>query len=151
MVSKQRWLGLQPAARVFRAEFECYQCLTLILNKEINMKIKANLLLVSLFASLSSLAAETYQVSTSVYANGELVASPVIVVEADKMAAITMDNGFSYNLTIKPNQDETTGVVAAVTVGGSTMNPSFTVAYGKEAIMEIGAQKLTLLVSKVGS
>lgn len=115
------------------------------------MKIKANLLLVSLFASVSSLAAETYQVSTSVYANGELVASPVMVVEADKMTAITMDNGFSYNLTIKPNQDETAGVVAAVTVGGSTMNPSFTVAYSKEATMEIGAQKLTLLVSKVGS
>ena len=67
------------------------------------------------------------------------------------MASITMDNGFSYNLTVKPNQDETAGIVAAVTVGDSTINPSFTVAYDKEVTMEIGAQKLTLLVNKVGS
>jgi hypothetical protein len=52
---------------------------------------------------------------------------------------------------VKPNQDETAGVVAAVTVGDSTINPSFTVTYGKEATIEIGTQKLTLLVSKVGS
>ena len=43
-----------------------------------------------------------------------------MVVEADKMASITMDNGFSYNLTVKPNQDETAGVVAAIIVGDST-------------------------------
>lgn len=115
------------------------------------MKIKASLLITTLLASASCFAADTYQVSTSVYSQGKLVASPTMVVEADKMASITMDNGFSYNLTVSPNQDETAGIVAAVTVGDSTINPSFTVAYGKEATMEIGAQKLTLLVSKVGS
>jgi len=74
-----------------------------------------------------------------------------MVVEADKMVSITMGNDFSYNLTVKPNQDEKAGVDVAVTVGDSTINPSFTVAYGKEATIEIGSQKLTLLVSKVGS
>ena len=115
------------------------------------MKIKASLLVTTLLASASCFSADTFQASTSVYSQGKLVASPTMVVEADKMASISMDNGFSYNLTVKPNQDETAGVVAAVTVGDSTINPSFTVAYGKEATMEIGTQKLTLLVSKVGS
>lgn len=115
------------------------------------MKIKASLLITALLASMSCFAADTFQVSASVYSQGKLVASPILVVEADKKAAITMDNGFSYNLTVKPNQDETAGVVAAVTVGDSTINPSFTVTYGKEATIEIGSQKLTLLVSKVGS
>lgn len=115
------------------------------------MIIKASLLVTTLLASVSCLAAETYQVTTSVYSKGELVASPTMMVEADKMASITMANGFSYNLTVTPNPDETAGIVAAVTVGDSTINPSFTVAYGKEATMEIGTQKLTLLVTKVGS
>jgi hypothetical protein len=38
-----------------------------------------------------------------------------------------------------------------VTVGDNRIMPSFTVTYGTEATMEVGAQKLTLLVSKVGS
>lgn len=114
------------------------------------MEIKASLLSVSLFASVSCFAAQTYQVSTSVYADGELVASPVMVVEADKMASITIGDDFSYNLTVRPNHDETVDVTTAVKVGSDTVTPSFTLAYGKEATMEIGSQKLTLLVSKVG-
>ncbi|PXF63762.1 hypothetical protein [Kangiella spongicola] len=115
------------------------------------MKIKASLLVTTLLASASCFAADTFQVSSSVYSQDKLLASPTMVVEADKMASITIDNGFSYNLTVKPNQDETAGVFAAVTVGDSTINPSFTVTYGKEATIGIGAQQLTLLVSKVGS
>lgn len=115
------------------------------------MKTKASLLVTALLASVSCFAAETYQVSTAVYSQGKLVASPTMVVEADKMASITVGNNFSYNLTVKPNQDATAGVVTAITVGDSTINPSFTVAYGKEATMEIGTQKLTLLVTKLGS
>jgi hypothetical protein len=115
------------------------------------MEIKASLLSVSLFASVSCFAAQTYQVSTSVYTDGELVASPVMVVEADKMASITIGDDFSYNLTVRPNHDETVDVTTAVKVGSDTVTPSFTLAYGKEATMEIGSQKLTLLVSKVGN
>ena len=115
------------------------------------MKIKASILVTTLLASASCFAADTFQVSSSVYSQGKLVASPTMVVEADKMASITMENGFSYNLTVKPNQDETAGVLAAVTVGDSTINPSFTVAYGKEATIAIVEQKLTLMINKVNS
>ncbi|MBD1582186.1 hypothetical protein [Pseudoalteromonas sp. S16_S37] len=112
------------------------------------MIIKASLLVTAILASVSCFAAQTYQVSTSVYSQGKLVGAPTMIVEADKMASFAMDNGFSYNLTVKPNQDETVGVEAAVTVGDSTINPSFTVIYDKEATLEIGTQKLTLLISK---
>ncbi len=115
------------------------------------MKIKASLLIAVLLSSVSCFAAETYQVSTSVYAKGKLIASPIMVVEADKMASITIGDDVSYNLTVKPNQDDTVDVTTAVTVGNDTVTPSFTLAYGKEATMEIGSQKLTLLVTKVGS
>ena len=115
------------------------------------MNFKASLLVTALVASASCFAADTYQVSTSVYSQGKLVAAPKIVVEPNKTALITIGSNFSYNLTVKPNQDETADVVAVVTVDDNKINPSFTVAYGKEATIEIGAQKLTLMVSKVGS
>ncbi|MDP4945161.1 MAG: hypothetical protein NWQ48_06575 [Alishewanella sp.] len=115
------------------------------------MKIKASLLVTTLLASASCFSADTYQVSTSVYSQGKRVAAPAMMVEADKMASITMDSGFSYTLTVTPNQDETAGVVAVVTVGDSKINPSFTVAYGKEATIAIVEQKLTLMINKVNS
>ncbi|WMN60498.1 hypothetical protein NI389_03575 [Pseudoalteromonas xiamenensis] len=104
-----------------------------------------------ILASALCFAADIYQVPTSVYSQGKLVASPTMVVEADKMASINMGNDFSDGLTVKPNQDETASMVADITVGDSSINPSFTVAYGKEVRIEIGAQKLTLQVNKVGS
>ncbi len=115
------------------------------------MNIKASLLMTALLASTSCFAADTYQVTSSVYAQGKLVAAPKIVVEPNKSALITIGNNFSYNLTVKPNQDETADVAAVVTVDDNTINPSFTVAYDKQATIEIGTQKLTILVSKVGS
>ena len=75
------------------------------------MKTKASLLIMSLLSSASCLPGNTYQVTTSVYSQGKLLASPTMVVAADKMASITMGHDFSYNLTVKPNQDETGGVV----------------------------------------
>ncbi|WP_205987550.1 MULTISPECIES: hypothetical protein [Pseudoalteromonas] len=115
------------------------------------MRVNASLLVSALLCSVSCFAADTYKVSTSVYVEGELLASPTMTVEADKVASITIDNDVRYNFTIKPNQDNTAGVIATVTVGGETIRPSLVVAYEEEAIVEVGSQKLTLLVSKVSS
>lgn len=115
------------------------------------MKIKFCLLLVSLFASVSCFATEMFQVSTSVFKDGELVASPVMVVEAEKEAAMTIGTDLSYALTLTENEDETVNIVAKLTIDGDTTQPELTVAYDKEATMEIGTQKMTLLVSKVDS
>ncbi|MDF3126785.1 hypothetical protein [Rheinheimera sp. 1928-s] len=115
------------------------------------MKVKVSLLAASLLASVACFAAETYQVSTSFFKNGELVAAPMLIVEADQTASFTLGDDFSYNLTITPKQDQTVGVATAVTFGSDTITPSFILAYDKEASMEIGDKKLTLLVSKVGS
>lgn len=115
------------------------------------MKIKASVLIASLVASMACMAADTYQVSTSVYAKGKLVASPEVVVEANKAALITIGNDFSYNVKVTPNQDAAVLVDTSVTVGDDRINPSLTVALGREASIEIGEQKLTGVISKVGS
>lgn len=114
------------------------------------MKIKAGFLIVTLLTPVVSVAADTYQVFTSVYKNGKLVASPTMVVLPNKMASITIGNNFRYNLTVKPRQNEMADIVTMVTVGADTIKPLFTVAYNKEATIDIGAYKTTVLMRKVG-
>lgn len=114
------------------------------------MNNKVKVFLASALVYGSGVVADTYQVSTSLLKNGELVASPVMVVEAGKMALVAVGSDFSYNLTLKPNLDQTANIIAAVTMGEDTIQPEFTVAYGKQATVQVGEQKLTLLVHKTG-
>lgn len=112
------------------------------------MNIKVFYVALSLLLSLPSIAAETFQVSSSVYQNGELVESPVMVVEADKKAYMTIGDDFRYELTVSSNSGDTVQVQAVVNVGEISMSPSLTMFYDKEASVEIGETKLTVLVSK---
>jgi len=112
------------------------------------MGIKSLVAASGLLMSLPSMAAETFQVSSSVYRNGELVESPVMIVEADKKAYMTIGNDFRYELTVSSKSEDTVQVQTAVNVGNSIINPSLTVFYDKEASVEVGDTKLTVLVSK---
>lgn len=112
-------------------------------------KVKVGVLVASLFVSASCFAGDIYEVSTSVHVGGELVAAPIVFVEADKMATVSIGDDFSYDVTVSPKQDNTAQVLTAVTVGDDKVTPSFNVAYGESASMKVGAQKLTILVNKL--
>jgi|AntDeeMinimDraft_5_1070356.scaffolds.fasta_scaffold33379_1 hypothetical protein len=113
------------------------------------MKTKRYLLLVSLLASLSCFAADTFQVSSSVFKGGELLESPVMVVQADKRAYMTIGDDFHYELTVSPKQGETVEVSTKIKVGENSINPSLTLIYDREASVEIDQTKLMVLVSKL--
>ncbi|TDP28007.1 hypothetical protein DEU29_1243 [Idiomarina aquatica] len=113
-----------------------------------NINFKASVAALGILASLPSLAAETFQFSSSIYRNGELVKSPVMIVEADKKAYMTIGDDFRYELTVSSKSGDTVKVQTAMNVGSATMNPSLTVFYDKEASVEVGDTKLTVLVSK---
>lgn len=113
------------------------------------MKIKAIFSIAALLASMSSFAANKYQVSTSIYSDSMLVASPTMVVEADKVASISLGTDLRYDLTINPKEDKTAGVMTTIKIGDNTISPAFNVTYGKEASIEVGSQKLTIIVDKI--
>lgn len=112
------------------------------------MKNKIFLLVVFLLVSLPCFSADTFQVSSSVFKSGELVESSVMEVEADKKAYMTIGEDFRYELTVSPKQDEVVEVKTAVEIGDHVITPTLTVFYGKEALVEIGETKLTVLVNK---
>jgi hypothetical protein len=117
--------------------------------KEISMK--TGLFILSLFASGATFAADSFKVSSRVLNNGELVASPVIELEANKMATVKIGNDFSYSLTVTPQADQSADVATAVTVAGKTITPKMNVTLDKEATVQIGQQTLSIVVSKVVS
>ena len=124
---------------------------TLIINKEIKMQVKLGLLVATVLASGSCFAADAYKVSTSVFKDGELIASPMMLVNAEEMASIAVDTEFQYNLTVKPYNEHTAKVVTALKVGDDVAEHETTVAYDKEATVDNGKDKLTLLVRKITS
>ncbi len=113
--------------------------------------MKTGLFILSLFASGATFAADSFKVSSRVLNNGELVASPVIELEANKMATVKIGNDFSYSLTVTPQADQSADVATAVTVAGKTITPKMNVTLDKEATVQIGQQTLSIVVSKVVS
>ncbi|WP_462177286.1 hypothetical protein [Pseudoalteromonas gelatinilytica] len=102
----------------------------------------------ALLVSTSCFAADSFQVETSVYKANELLASPVMLVEENKTATISIGEGFSYEITVIPQQNNTAAVETSITLAGSNFTPSFMVEYGKQASFEIGENKVSILVSK---
>ena len=115
------------------------------------MQVKLGLLVATVLASGSCFAADAYKVSTSVFKDGELIASPMMLVNAEEMASIAVDTEFQYNLTVKPYNEHTAKVVTALKVGDDVAEHETTVAYDKEATVDNGKDKLTLLVRKITS
>ena len=113
-----------------------------------NINFKASVAALGILASLPSIAAETFHVASSIYQNGELVESPVMIVEADKKAYMTIGDNFRYELTVSSQSEDTVKVETAMEVGNASMKPSLTVFYDKEASVKVGDTKLTVLVSK---
>jgi len=112
------------------------------------MKLTTLLISTALLTTLSCAAEELYKVSTSIYDNGELIASPVLVVEAGKTATVREDDKFSYQLTMTPEQNDSAKLVTVLTLNGETVQPMLIVRYGQPATIEIEGRKLSLQVDK---
>ena len=65
--------------------------------------MKTGLFILSLFASGATFAADSFKVSSRVLNNGELVASPVIELEANKMATVKINITFFIMLSYDVN------------------------------------------------
>ena len=101
-----------------------------------------------LLASSNCFAADSFQVEASVYNANELLASPVMLVEEKQPATISIGEGFSYEVTVIPQHNNTAAVETSITLAGSYFTPSFIVEYGKKASFEIGENKVSILVTK---
>ena len=112
------------------------------------MKKQLGLIAGALLVSTSCFAADSFQVETSVYKANELLASPVMRVEEKQLATISIGEGFSYEVKVTPQKENTAAIETSITLAGRSFTPSFVVEYGKQASFEIGENKVSILVTK---
>lgn len=106
------------------------------------------LTIAALFATVGCHAGEQFKVTTAIYADNRLVATPTVVLDADQQARVANDR-FDLTLTVSRNPDQTAKVVTHVKVGAQQMSPIIHVTLDKPATIEIGTQKLELQVSAI--
>ncbi|CAM5195060.1 hypothetical protein [Alishewanella longhuensis] len=112
------------------------------------MKIKVSFLIASLLASASCFAGEKFQVSSFVFTNGELVASPVLVVEEGKTAQVSSE-GFNFSVNVK--QEDNTAVLLNLVSNNAEFERNTSVIFqiGEKLQLELGEQSFEFLITKV--
>ena len=101
------------------------------------------------FASFAQ-ANDSFVVNAKFYDNKNLIGSPILVVNSNEEASVSVDNSYSFALTVTPIDDSTV-LVTDLKLGGKHMAPSLIVEIGKEASINIDGKELSVLVSKSSS
>ena len=102
------------------------------------------------FASFAQ-ANDSFIVNAKFYDNKNLIGSPTLVVNSNEEASVSVDNSYSFALTVTPIDDSTVSLATDLKLGGKHMAPSLVVELGKEASINIDGKELSVLVSKSSS
>ena len=92
-----------------------------------------------------------YTVISKIYNDGKMIGSPTLFVDPNKETSISISDLYSYTLTVNPVNETSVIVLAYLNTGAQELSPELAVEIGKEASIEVGDQKLSVLVNKSGN
>ena len=108
--------------------------------------------LVALFGFITiAQANDNFTVNAKFYDNKKLIGSPTLVVNPNKEASISIDDLYSFSLTLTPVDDSTVNLTTELELGGEHISPSLVVELGKEATVNVGGKELSVIVNKSSS
>ena len=102
------------------------------------------------FASITQ-ANDSFVVNSKIYENNELIGSPTLTVNANGEAAISVEDLYSFALTVSPVDDSTVNLATRLEIGGEEISPSLVVEIGKNASISVGSKELSVIVNKPNS
>jgi len=102
------------------------------------------------FASIVK-ADDSFVVSTKIYDNKNLISSPILTVNPNKEASVSVDDLYSFSLKVIPANDSTVNLNTKLKLGGESISPSLVVQLGKEASINIGGKEFSVIVIKSSS
>ena len=112
----------------------------------------AILLLIGLMVSSNGFAAEVYRVSAQVYRLGELIASPVMLVEEGETSGGTVsvpgEAQYRFVVLIRPAAKDQVSLSLEWTSGKTTLQPNLLVDIDKETSVTIDKSRMVLLVER---
>jgi hypothetical protein len=93
-------------------------------------------------------AKDFYVVDAKIYDQDTLIDSPMMGVEVNKEASVSVDNRYNLTLLIKEKSEKTVVVSINLKLKNKEINPMFEVELGKDASISVGETKLSILVTK---
>jgi hypothetical protein len=117
---------------------------------EIIMKKLIGLITLLAFSSMAK-SSDSYVVSTKIYHNNNLISSPTFIVNPNKEASISVDDLYSFALKLTQASDSTVNLSTKLEIGGEIISPSLIVEFGKEARINVGSKKFSVIVNKSSS
>jgi hypothetical protein len=96
-------------------------------------------------------ASDNFTVKAKIYDNNKLVSAPTFMVDPNKEASISIDDLYTFSITLTPVDDSTVGLATELELGGERIAPSLVVELGKEATINIGGKEFSVLVNKSSS
>ena len=94
---------------------------------------------------------DKFTVNAKIFNDKKLVGSPILVVNSNKEASISVDDLYSFSLTLTPVDDSTVNLTTELELGEDHIAPSLVVELGKEATINIGGKELSVIVDKSSS
>ena len=94
---------------------------------------------------------DKFTVNAKIFNDKKLIGSPTLVVNSSKEASISVDDLYSFSLTLTPVNDSTVNLATELELGEDHIAPSLVVELGKEATINIGGKELSVIVNKLSS
>ena len=94
---------------------------------------------------------ESFVVNAKIYDNNNLIGSPTLVVNSNKEASVSIDDLYSFSLTLTPIDDSTVSLATELQLGGEHISPSLVVKLGEEASVNVGGKEFSVIVNKSSS
>jgi hypothetical protein len=94
---------------------------------------------------------DKFTVNAKIFNDKKLIGSPILVVNSSKEASISVDDLYSFSLTLTPVNDSTVNLATELELGEDYIAPSLVVELGKEATINIGDKELSVIVNKLSS
>ena len=102
------------------------------------------------FTSITQ-ANDNYIVHAKIYNNKKVIGAPILVVNSNQEALISVDKLYRLGLKVIPIDNVNIALTTDLRLAGESISPTLIIALGEEARIRVGGKELSVIVNKSAS
>ena len=110
--------------------------------------IRRSVFLTVLLVSGLVIAEDEYVVRSTVFVDGEVLASPVVMIPANEEVRISFGESFNLSYVVQPKKSDAIILFSDLDIGSMTQKSSMFIHLGEEVSILLGNTRLELVVEK---